>query len=296
MARAGFIGVGNMGEPMAANLAKGGCDVVVHDADRARAERVAAAIGATAAADLAEIAGCDVVVVMLPDGKIVQSVLLEEDDGAFLKAAKPGTVVIDMSSSEPPLTRITGQALAEHGLALVDAPVSGGVPRAVTGELTLMIGTNDADALAKARPFLELMGARLFEVGPLGAGHAMKALNNFAAAATTIAVAEALAIGKRFGLAPETIIDVMNVSTGRSFVTEVGFKEHVITGKFATGFALGLLTKDVRIAAELGEEVGVDAPLTRLARERWAAANAARGPGVDHTEAVPAWFEELGSE
>ena len=249
--RIGFIGVGNMGAPMAANLAKAGHDLVVCDADPDRAASVAAEINATAGG-LAAAAACDAIVTMLPDGKVVRHVLLEADGGGVLAGAKPGLVVIDMSSSEPSITRTTGAALADKGAALIDAPVSGGVPRAITGELAIMIGADDQAALATARPLLEVLGARLFEVGPLGAGHAAKALNNFAAATAMAAASEALAIAKRFGLEPATLVDVLNASTGRSFVSEVVLKDHVVTGAYATGFAAGLLAKDVRIAAELG--------------------------------------------
>ncbi len=287
MTSIGFVGVGAMGGPMAANLVKAGFDVAVHDIDAPRAQAVADSSGCARAAGLAEIAARDLVITMLPDGKVVAEALRDE---RFLSAAKPGLVAIDMSSSEPPITRETGAALKARGIALVDAPVSGGVPRAVTGELAIMIGTDDAEALAKARPALEALGKSLFEVGPLGAGHAMKALNNFTAAATFAAVAEALAIGQVFGLAPETMIAVMNVSTGRSFITEVAMKGEVLTGKFASGFSVGLLAKDVRIAAELADAAGARAPLTAIVRDRWAEARDALGPARDNTEAYLAWY------
>jgi len=145
-------------------------------------------------------------------------------------------------------------------------------------------------------PVLATLGQRQFRVGRLGAGHAMKAANNFVAAASYAAVAEALAIGERFGLEPAMMIDIMNVSTGRSFVTEVVMKEHVLTGRYATGFTLGLLAKDVGIAAALGEELGVDAPLTRLTRERWNLARERVGGERDHSAALLAWFGPLEQE
>jgi 3-hydroxyisobutyrate dehydrogenase len=290
MTTIGFIGVGAMGGPMAANLVKAGFDVVVHDADATRARAVAASLGCACADGLAQVAARDVVITMLPDGKVVADVLLREADGAFLANARPGTVVVDMSSSEPPITQATGAALKERGVALVDAPVSGGVPRAQTGELAIMIGTDDRGALETARPALQALGKLLFEVGPLGAGHAMKALNNFTAAATFAAASEALAVGRTFGLSPETMVAVMNASTGRSFITEVAMKDHVLTGRFASGFAVGLLAKDVRIAAELAETVGEHAPLTALVRDRWAEARDKLGPSRDNTEAIRAWF------
>ena len=134
------------------------------------------------------------------------------------------------------------------------------------------------------------MGERLFRTGPLGSGHAMKALNNFVGGATYAVVAEALAIGERFGLAAQTMIDVMNASSGRSFNTEHVFKEHVLTGTYATGFALRLLAKDVAIAADLAETAHVDAPLVQLVSRRWADAADDLGPHADHSEAHKHWW------
>src|SRR5690606_569731 len=163
-------------------------------------------------------------------------------------------------------TQKLGAALAKRGIVLIDAPVSGGVPRAEAGALTLMIGTDDEAALAKARPALEAMGKQLFRTGPLGSGHAMKALNNYVAAAAFIASTEAIRIGQHFGLDPAVMVDIMNVSTGRNFNSEMTIKQHVLSGTFATGFQLGLMTKDVTIAADHGENIGVKAPLSGLVR------------------------------
>lgn len=296
MTSIGFIGIGAMGAPMSANLAKAGFLLCLHDADRGRAEAHARTLGCKAGA-LADVAARDVVVTMLPEGRTVAEALIRADGGAFLQACRPGTIVIDMSSSEPAVTRATGAALKAAGIAMIDAPVSGGVPRAASGSLAIMIGADDKDALERARPVLSAMGTTLFEVGPLGAGHAMKALNNFAAAASYAAVSEALAVGRANGLSPETVIAVMNASTGRSFVTEFVMKEHVVTGRFATGFALALLAKDARIAGELGgafeTETGEAAPVMALVRDRWAKAHEALGLGHDHSEAIRAWHPDL---
>jgi 3-hydroxyisobutyrate dehydrogenase len=172
----------------------------------------------------------------------------------------------------------------------VDAPVSGGIARAVTGTLALMAGTNDPEYLERVAPVLSALGAQVFPTGPLGSGHAMKALNNFVGATTYVVTAEALAIGQHYGLTPATMISVFNASTARSFNSEVVFKEHVVSGKYATAFALGLITKDVGIAANLAVESGVDAPLTRLSRARWNAAVSELGFGADHSEAHKSWW------
>lgn len=288
MRRIGFIGVGTMGTPMAASLAGKGFAVTLHDATPGRAAQVAGELGCAAAASLAELGACDCIVTMLPDGKVVQEVLTRADDAALRKALSPGTIVIDMSSSEPALTRETGAVLARHGLVLVDAPVSGARTRAAAGTLAIMIGCAPGELLEKIRPVLAAMGNQLFVLGGLGNGHAMKAINNIIAGTTMVAVAEGLALGERFGLDPAAMVDVLNASTGRSFVTELVAKEHVIPDRFATGFALGLLAKDVRIAADLGEQMALDLPVFRLARERFAYARQVEGPASDSSRAFVA--------
>ncbi len=291
--RVGFIGIGNMGWPMAANIAKAGHDLAVYDLDPERSARFAQEHRCRAAASLSEIAERDFTVTMLPTGQIVREVLLEAGGGAFANAARPGTMVIDMGSSEPIGTQKLGASLATRGVLLLDAPVSGAVARARTGALAIMIGGNDKDAIAQAKPLLLSMGDRLFETGPLGSGHAMKALNNYIAAAGYTAVAEALLAGERFGLNQTVMVDILNASTGRNFTTETMIKEHVLGGKFATGFAVGLMAKDVKIAADLTEAVRLNAPLSRLIRERWAAARDHLGPGADTSAAILAWKENL---
>lgn len=291
--KVGFIGIGNMGWPMAANLVKAGQAVTVFDANPEVAQRFAAEHGAAAATDLAVLAGQEVVITMLPTGQVVREVLTRAQDGAFLKALRSGTVIADMSSSDPVGTRELGPEIAATGAVLLDAPVSGAVPRARAATLAIMIGGEDAAAIERVRPVLSAMGDRLFETGPLGSGHAMKALNNYVAAAGYAAAAEALLIGDRFGLDQAKMIDIMNVSTGRNFNTEVVMKDHVVGRQFATGFALGLLAKDVRIAADLGRAVGLDAPVSRLVSERWSLARDRLGAARDNTEAILGWQDAL---
>ena len=296
----GFVGLGNMGWPMAENLHAAGFPLVVRDIDTARQDAFAAGHsgaghsgtgrpGAVAASAPGAFAAADIVVTMLPNGAVVHDALL----GWGIAAALPdGALVIEMSSSDPSDTLKLGAGLAPHKVALLDAPVSGGVPRAVTGELSLMVGGADDD-VARAQPVLRVLGdpARQFRTGGLGTGHAMKALNNVIAAATTSVTAEALVTGARFGLDPATMLDVINTSTGRSFVSEI-FASEVITGRYGTGFALGLLAKDVRIAASVAAAAGVDAPAITLTVERWAKALAALGPAADQSKAHQAWWDD----
>ena len=218
----GFVGLGNMGWPMAANLHAAGFSLVVRDADAARQARFAAEHPDALTADSpAAFAVADLVVTMLPNGGVVRDALLGWGIATVLA---PGALVVEMSSSDPSDTLRLAADLAPDGIRVVDAPVSGGVPRAVTGELSLMVGGADAD-VDRAQPVLRVLGdpARQFRTGELGTGHAMKALNNVIGAATYCATAEALVIGQRFGLDPQTMIAIINASTGRSFVSELVF-------------------------------------------------------------------------
>jgi 3-hydroxyisobutyrate dehydrogenase len=285
----GFIGIGNMGRPMAANLIKGGYQVVAYDADGKRAAQFATDAGAKSAATLAALGTqVDAIVTMLPTGKEVRACLLETEAGALATNLPRGALVIDMSSADPVGTRQTHADLAARGLTFVDAPVSGGVPRATDGSLAIMIG-GDAAAVAAAKPVLSTMGTRLFEVGGPGNGHAMKALNNFVAGTGFIAVAEAVLVGKSFGLDPAVMMDVMNVSTGKNFNTENVVKQHVISRQFASGFALGLLAKDVKIAADLAAAIDVESPLSRLSAALLGEARDRVGAEKDHTLAYTSW-------
>ena len=291
----GFIGIGNMGWPMAANLVKAGHSVTAHDLNPDQARKFAEEHQARAATALKDLANCDFVVTMLPTGKEVRQALLESEDGGAAVHLKPGAIAIDMSSAEPVGIRAIGADLAAHGIKLVDAPVSGGITRAADGTLTIMIGGDD-DAVEAAKPVLSAMGAKLFEVGTLGCGHAMKALNNYLAATSFAATSEAVLIGERFGLDPNVMADIFNVSTGKTFCSENLLKQEILSGRFGSGFAAGLLAKDVKIASDLGEEIGIDAPVSRLVRDRWADARDGLGGSADHTKAAPYWASKAAKD
>ena len=285
--RVGFVGLGNMGVPMAANLLRAGHAVTVFDLDPARVKAFVDAHGGQGAATLAGLATSEFTVTMLPDGHVVRAVYLGSGGLASVLAA--GTIAIDMSSSDPQGTRLLGAELAKQRITLVDAPVSGAVPRATTGTLAIMIGTDDDAARERAKGVLSAMGDRLFDTGGLGTGHAMKALNNFVAASGYAAAVEALLAGKRFGLDPARMLAILNSSTGRNFNTEVVMQEHVVNQRFATGFSLGLLAKDVGIAADLMESVHLDAPMAALIRRRYQHALQLLGGQRDNSEAILAW-------
>ena len=288
--RIGFVGIGNMGWPMAANLARAGHELAVFDVNHEQTTRFATEHGATQAKTLQQLgAAADIVITMLPDGKVVRQVMLDMENGGLVHSLAPGSLLIDMSSSDPLGTRELGTALQPNDVKVIDAPVSGGLAGARDATLTIMIGGDDPDSIERARPVLACLGKRLFDTGPLGSGHAMKALNNFVAGAGFAAAAEALIMGKRFGLDPAVIVDILNVSTGRNFSTETVIGSEVLSSRFATGFALALLAKDIRIAADLADGLGLDAPLVQLSNRRWSEALAGLGDGKDFTEAFRYW-------
>lgn len=274
-----FLGLGRMGVPMAKRLA--GAGFTLRGWDLAPAARIAAsAAGIPPGASAAEACrGAAAVITMLPDGKAVRAALEDPDVAATLT---PDTLVIDMSSSDPLGTRDLHAAFAARGIAFIDAPVSGGVARAIDGTLAIMAG-GEAAAIDRAEALFAATGKHVFRCGPPGAGHAMKALNNYVSAAGLVAAIEAVAVGARFGLDPATMVDVLNASTGRNNSTEVKLKQHILSGSFGSGFSIGLMAKDLATAGALADGIGVEAPLAAEMARRWRAAAEALGPGADHT-------------
>lgn len=282
-----FIGIGTMGKPMAANLVKAGHEVSVFDADAARAAQVAGEIGAQALRQLSDAGAAEAIITMLPDARAVRDVAL--GSGGIATTAKRGAILVDMSSSQPMITRETGAALAAQGIILIDAPVSGGVQRAIQGTLTIMIGGDEPSAIQKVKPVLASMGNTFFEVGKLGSGHAAKALNNVVGATNYAVLAEALIVAARYGIDQKMLVDIVNTSTGQSFVSTVVMKQFVIPKTYNTGFKVGLISKDATIAAELSTQLGCDTPFIQLADERWVAARDALGESEDHSKAILTW-------
>ncbi|WP_270933427.1 NAD(P)-dependent oxidoreductase [Falsiroseomonas oryzae] len=279
--RIGFIGIGRMGWPMARRLVEAGFAVAVHDAVPGRAAAFAAACGGHAAAGAPEAAtGADAVVTILPTSREVEAVV-----AAIRPVLAPGAVLVEMSSGEPSATRAMAQSLAGQGVSLVDAPVSGGVARAETGELAIMTG-GDPAVLDRVAPVLRAMGTAITRCGDVGAGQAMKALNNLVSAAGFLVSVEALLIGSRFGLDPATMVEVLNASTGMNNSTQKKLKQFVLSRGFDSGFGLDLMVKDLSIALQVGRETNTPAPLAAQTRELWAAAAALLGPGQDHTAAA----------
>jgi 3-hydroxyisobutyrate dehydrogenase len=280
----GFIGVGAMGRPMVARVAGAGFSLSVLDADAGRARAIAAEVGATTAASGAALArGADLIVTMLPTSATVAAVL-EGPDGV-LAGVRPGTVLLEMSSGVPAETQALASRVADAGGLLIDAPVSGGVKRAETGELAIMVG-GDAAAISRAEKLLRSMGTTIMRTGPVGSAHAMKALNNLVSAGGFLLGIEALLIGSRFGLDPAVMVDVLNASTGMSNSSQKKFKQFVLSRSFDAGFGLDLMVKDLGIALGVARETSTPAPMSALVREMWAAAQTMLGPGQDHTAAA----------
>jgi len=281
----GLVGVGNMGNPMAANLIKAGWKVSVYDTDTAKTRAFVESHGGAAPRTLDELARkSNVVITILPDGFIVRKVALgaAKGDDCLAKGLAKGAVLIDMSSSSPVGTRALGPQLAGLGISLLDAPVSGGVKGAVAGTLAIMIG-GDRELARNCDTLLSAMGRR-FYVGTLGSGHAAKVLNNYVSAAGLAAAAEAMLIAQRFGIEPPVLLDVLNASSGRNNSTENKFAQYIFNRKFNSGFALGLMAKDVALAMEVAQACDVPAELGHATLQIWKEAESAIGGKADHTE------------
>jgi 3-hydroxyisobutyrate dehydrogenase len=276
----GFVGLGNMGLPMAERLVEAGYTVRGYDTDPA--VRFGSVVGS-----VGEVAdSADAVVLMLPNSAVVRSVLL--DDGLLARMA-PGTVLIDMSSSEPVGTRELAALADEHGVPMVDAPVSGGVRGAVAGSLMIMAGGAD-EPVAAVRGMLEVLGKRVLHVGPVGAGHALKALNNLLSATHLLVSSEAMLVGKEFGLDQEVMLEAINGSSGSSASTVNKWPRFMLGRGFDSGFGLRLMLKDMRIAVGLARATGRPSRLGEAAVDLWAEAADRLPADADHTE-ILRWLE-----
>ena len=283
----GFVGIGAMGTPMAGNLARAGYKVVVFDLDAARAGKLARETGVTLAASLADLgATADIIITMLPEGKAVRSALCGDMDSfknCILERAKKNALIIDMSSSSPMGTRELGDVLAKRGLQFIDAPVSNGVKGAMAATLSIMVG-GDKALFDRVKPMLEKMGNQIYYAGPLGAGHAIKALNNYVSAAGLIAASEAMHAGEAFGIDPNVIVDIINTSSGMNNTTKNKCKQYMLSGAYNAGFSAGLMAKDVRTALEIAEAMKTSTAFAKPTAEVWNVMEQKLGFIADHTE------------
>ncbi len=286
LGKIGFIGIGAMGTPMAGNLAKAGYKLMIYDADPQRALALAATHEVEIAESLAALGtACQTVITMLPDGKIVRRVLCGDNDhfrDCVVTGLKPGSTVMDMSSSSPLGTRELGALLEKRGIKLIDAPVSNGVRGAIAATLAIMVG-GDKAIFEHCRPLLEKIGNQIFHAGPLGAGHAIKALNNYVSAAGLVAACEAVIVGRSFGIEPGVVVDIINASSGMNNTTKNKVKQYMISGAFNAGFTLGLMAKDVRTALEVAEAMQGPTRMAKHTSAVWDDAEQQLGAAADHT-------------
>lgn len=271
---------------MSARLCQHGYEVIAYDRDQEALAAHCSAIGATRAQALGEVASAQTIVTMLPSSSSTSEAI-----EALLPQVQEGTTIIDMGSSAPAETVRLAALLVQRGVAMIDAPVSGGVAGAQAGTLTVMVG-GSSEQLERHRELLERLGGRIVATGDVGSGHAMKALNNLLSAVGVLASCEVLQIGRRFGLDPRTMLDVLNSSSGRNFATETKLERYVLSDSFDSGFSLELMLKDVRTALELASQTGAPTPLGRDCAKHWESANRALRPGADHTE-IARWLQLL---
>lgn len=287
MTAVGIIGLGQMGRGMAASLRRAGYDVIGYDVD-AGSRQTLSRNGVETVDDVAAVcASADTIVLSLPNADAVSAVIAGV--GGILELGRPGLLVVDTTTSHPTVTRTLARRMAEAGMALVDAPVSGGPKGAREGTMTMVIGGADAD-VARVTPLLEAMSAKRVHVGPVGAGHVAKIVNNLLCAAHLLTGAEALRIAMAAEIEPTRLLEGLNAGSGRSGVTMVNLPTWVLNGAFDSGFTMKLMRKDVRLAADLLAELGLDLPLAAETARIWAQSEASIADGEDFNRIV-----ELGS-
>lgn len=285
----GFIGLGAMGQPMSKRLLEAGFQLVVYDL---RPEAVQALIqkGAEAASSAKEVAEkCRKVITIVPNSEAVEQVVFGPE--GLLKGAQAGDILIEMTSAYPPSTLKVHQALSARGVSMIDAPVSGGVVGAEAGTLSIMVG-GEEKIFETCRPILSILGKNLFYMGGIGSGHAVKAINNFLSATSLAATSEAVILAAKLGLSPQRVIEVLQVSTGRSYSTDFKFPKFVLPRTFNSGFTIGLLYKDIDTVTRMAREYKIPMFLANMVQQVFGYAMAQGGEKKDHT-AIFAYLEEL---
>jgi len=262
----GVIGLGHMGRGMALALQHDGWAVVGTDASPAARQALAGERMAVVDSITEVAARADVIVLSLPTAAVVTQVITGKD--GLLAAGRPGQLVIDTSTSHPDTTRVLAGLLAGAGMALIDAPVSGSPKAALAGQLTMLLGGDAAD-LARAEPVLVTLSAKRVRVGGVGAGHVAKIANNLLCAAHLIAAGEVAQLADRAGVDMAQLLEGINAGSGRSGVTQTNFPTWILNNAFDSGFTMKLMRKDVRLAAELVGQAGLDLPLTAEVARLW---------------------------
>ena len=289
----GFIGVGNMGNPMAAHIVKAGFDVMVYDINPEASAKFVEQHGGKIATSLQAIGHhAEVVITMLPTDKIVRDAILGEQGVASTLAQD--SIVMDMSTSNPVATQALSAAVQARGINMVDAPVMGGVVFARDATLDIMVAGDNA-AVERVTPVLKSMGRSVTVCGAVGSAHALKALGNYINACAMINVVEAMTIGKKFGLdakfMSEALLPMVN---GRQHPLEKKVIPHILTRKFNTGMAMGLIAKDIGIVVDTAKALGAYAPLAECTHAQWVKAVEQFGGKLDQTEVAKLWENETG--
>lgn len=293
--RIGFVGLGNMGLPMARRLLGAGFGLIVNDVRQERVDALKAPGADVRSGSLQEIGSeCRMVITMLPSGDIVRDAVLGEAGLAHHMAAN--SIIVDMSSADVEQTRTLGAALAEKGINFIDAPVAGGVGFAQNGTLIVTAG-GDAATIATCTPVLEAMASEIFHCGRVGSGHLVKALNNFVNAVAMNAALEALVVARASGIDTTMMIDAMAAATtGRNHPLDKKVRTHVLTRSFSTGMSIGLIAKDLRAAQAAAKAGGVEAPVADLTTRIWERGETEIGKGRDQTEISALWERQAGIE
>jgi len=290
--KVGFVGLGNIGEPMCRRLLENGYGASIYDVNPEAVSK----LGDTAAEPAENLkvvaSSAEVVLLSLPGSDVMEEAVLGER--GLVEGLSSGKVLIDTSSSRPSSTRDLAEKLAEFGVEMLDAPVSGGVLRAEEGKLAVMVGGRE-EVFERHREVLEAFGERIFHVGDHGAGHLVKFLNNLLSATTLASAAEAVILAEKAGVAPETLLEVINAGNGRSYSTEVKFPNFILNRSFDDGFALGLMVKDLKIALETAAEMGHPMFSGSAISQLWQAAFA-RGHGPEGHTSIYAFLETLSRE
>lgn len=282
MSTVAVVGLGRMGGGMLATLARAGRETLGFDVS-AQARDVVRAAGGRLVDRLDDVWSAETIVLSLPRPEHVEAVLA--GPGGLLGSGAGGRLVVDTSTSLPSVTRRLASALAEAGHALVDAPVSGGPAGAASGTLSIMVG-GEAEAVARARSVLDVLGQRIALVGGPGTGHVAKLVNNVLVAGHLIAAGEAMRLGLAAGADLAPLLEVVNGASGRSAVTEINYPRWIASGTFDSGFSMGLMRKDVDLALDLAAEEGLDLPMLAFIRERWRILTEAQGAEADFNRAT----------
>jgi 3-hydroxyisobutyrate dehydrogenase len=283
MRTVGVIGLGNMGRGMALSLKRGGYAVLGFDSAPGVAEKLSEE-GVSARASIAEITrDSDVLILSLPTSSIVEQVVL--GDGGVLASAKPGLIVVDTTTADPNSTKKVAAALKEAKVGWVDGPVSGGPKGAATATMIMVLGGSDED-VAAVEPVLAVMSAKRVHVGPVGAGHVTKIINNLLTGVHLLATSEALRAAEAVGVNPEKLVEALNGGSGRNSSTLTNYPTWIFNNKFDSGFTMKLMRKDIRLAMALLGSVGASAPISAETGRLWAESEKSIGDAEDFNRIV----------